>query len=144
VLFHTLEPDGFTTEEISAARMVGQHLGFALARSTLVARLRAEVERRTAAELDLREALASAEAGNRAKDDFLAMVLASLERNAKLQTRLVDDLIDALRIVSGKLQCVSIEFDRCSVVTDAVDAHRGAAEAEGVLLTLDVGPQAVQ
>ena len=117
VLFHTLEADGFTTEEISAARMVGQHLGFALGRSTLVARLRAEVERRTAIESELRQAVASAEAGNRAKDDFLAMIshelraplttivgwvavlrsgkvpaegvakaVASLERNAKLQT----------------------------------------------------------
>ena len=175
VVFHTLEPDGFTTEEISAARMVGQHLGFALARSTLVTRLRAEAERRIAVESELREAVALAEAGNRAKDDFLAMVshelrapltsivgwvamlrsgkvpagdvakvLASVERNVKLQTRLVDDLIDASRIVIGKLQCVSTEFDLRSVVTDAVDAHRGAAEARGILLTSDVPPQAIQ
>jgi signal transduction histidine kinase len=175
VLFHTLEPDGFTTEEISAARMVGQHLGFALARSTLVARLRAEVERRTALESEFRQAAALAEASNRAKDDFLAMVshelrtplasiaewvavlrsgkapaedvakgLASVERNVKLQTRLVDDLIDASRIVTGKLQCVLTECDLRSIVIDVVDAHRGVAEARGILLTLDVQPQAVQ
>jgi signal transduction histidine kinase len=175
VLFYTLEPNGFTTEEINAARIVGQHLGFALTRSTLVARLRAEVERRTALESELRQAAALAEAGNRAKDDFLAMVshelrapltsivgwvamlrsgkvpaddvakaLASVERNVKLQTRLVDDLIDASRIVAGKLQCVSTEFDLRSVVTDAVDAHHGAAQASGILLTFDVPPQAVQ
>ena len=174
VLFHALEADGFTTEEISAARMVGQHLGFALGRSTLVARLRAEVERRTALESELRQAAALAEAGNRAKDDFLAMVshelrapltsivgwvavlrsgklppegmaklVTSLERNAKLQTRLVDDLIDASRIVAGKLQCDSTALDLRSVVTDAVDEHRGAAEASGVLLTFDAPPYAV-
>jgi signal transduction histidine kinase len=175
VIFHTREPDGFTTEEIGAARMVGQHLGFALARSTLVARLRAEAERRTAVEVELRQAAALAEAGNRAKDDFLAIVshelrtpltsivgwvamlrsgklpaddvakaLATLDRNVKLQTRLVDDLIDASRIVTGKLQCVSSEFDLRSAVTDTVDAYRGGAEASGILLTLDVPPQAVR
>ncbi len=175
VVFHTLEPGDFTTEEISAARMVGQQLGVALARSTLVARLRAEVERRSALESELRQAVALAEASNRAKDDFLAMVshelraplssivgwvamlrsgkvpaddlarvLASVERNVKLQTRLVDDLIDASRIVTGKLQCISTEFDLRSVVTDAVDAHRGAAEASDILLTLDVPPHAVR
>jgi signal transduction histidine kinase len=174
VLFHTLEPAGFTTEEITAARMVGQQLGSALARSTLVARLRAEVERRTAVESELRQAAALAEAGNRAKDDFLAMVshelrapltsivgwvamlrsgrvpaddmakvLASVERNVKLQTRLVDDLIDASRIVTGKLQCVSTELDLRSLVSDAVDAHRGAAEASGILLTVDVPREGV-
>jgi signal transduction histidine kinase len=174
VLFHTLEPAGFTTEEITAARMVGQQLGSALARSTLVARLRAEVERRTAVESELRQAAARAEAGNRAKDDFLAMVshelrapltsivgwvamlrsgrvpaddmakvLASVERNVKLQTRLVDDLIDASRIVTGKLQCVSTELDLRSLVSDAVDAHRGAAEASGILLTVDVPREGV-
>jgi signal transduction histidine kinase len=175
VLFHTLEPDGFGTEDISAARIVGQHLGFALARSALVARLRAEAQRRIAVESELREAAALAEAGSRAKDDFLAMVshelraplmsivgwvtmlragkvpadnvakvLGSVERNVKLQTRLVDDLIDASRIVTGKLQVVLTEFDLRSVVIDAVDAHRGAAEARHISLTLDVPPQAVQ
>ena len=175
VLFHTLEPDGFGTEDISTARIVGQHLGFALARSALVARLRVEAQRRIAVESELREAAALAEAGSRAKDDFLAMVshelrapltsivgwvtmlragkvpadnvakvLGSVERNVKLQTRLVDDLIDASRIVTGKLQCVLTEFDLRSVVIDAVDAHRGAAEARHISLTLDVPPQAVQ
>ncbi len=175
LIFHTLEPGGFTTEEISAARMVGQHLGVALARLALLARLRAEVERRTAVESELRQAAAAAEAGNRAKDDFLAMishelrtpltaivggvavlrsgrvpaedaakVLASVERNVKFQTRLIDDLIDASRIVAGKLQCVMIEFDLRSAVTDAIDAYRGAAEARGISLTLDVPSQAVQ
>ena len=175
VIFHSWEPGGFTTEEISAARMVGQHLGVALARLALLARLRAEVERRTAVESELRQAAAAAEAGNRAKDDFLAMishelrtpltaivggvavlrsgrvpaedaakVLASVERNVKFQTRLIDDLIDASRIVAGKLQCVMIEFDLRNAVTDAIDAYRGAAETRGISLTLDVPPQAVQ
>lgn len=174
VLFHTFEPAGFTTEEIATARVVGQHLGFALTHSTLVARLREEVERRTALESELRQTAALADASNRAKDDFLAMVSHelrapltsivgwvsmlragkvpadgvakvhdSLDRNVKLQTRLVDDLIDASRIVTGQLQCGSAEFDLRSVVVDAVDALRGSAEASGVPLTMAVPPQAV-
>ena len=174
VLFHTFEPAGFTTEEIGAARVVGQHLGFALTHSTLVARLRDEVERRTALESELRQTAALADASNRAKDDFLAMVShelrapltsivgwvsmlragkvpaegvakvhESLDRNVKLQTRLVDDLIDASRIVTGQLQCGSGEFDLCSVVVDAVDAYRGSAEASGVALSMAVPPLAV-
>ena len=167
VLFHTFEPGGFTTAEISAARTVGQHLGFALARSTLS-------ERRTVVESELRQAVASAEAGNRAKDDFLAMVshelrtplqsivgwvamlragkvppeavakvLTSVDRNVKLQVRLLDDLIDASRIITGKLQCLSVEFDLRSAVIDSVDAYRGAANEKGILLTVDVPQQTV-
>ena len=74
LVFETFEPTGFSAEEIDAARIVGQHLGFALTRSAMTLRLQAEAERRTALEADLRRAAASAEEANRAKDAFLAMV----------------------------------------------------------------------
>jgi len=169
LVFETYEPAGFSAEEIDAARIVGQHLGFALTRSAMTLRLHAEAERRTALEADLRRAAASAEEANRAKDAFLAMVshelrsplntiagwvavlrsgrtpadqmtrvLESLDRNVQLETRLVDDLIDTSRIVTGKLNLISTEFDLRSAVSDAVEAYRSIAEARGVILTMEI------
>ena len=74
LIFETAEPAGFHAKDIEAARIVGQHLGFALAGSATTLRLQVEVERRTALESELRHAAASAEAANRTKDDFIAMV----------------------------------------------------------------------
>jgi signal transduction histidine kinase len=174
LIFETAEPAGFHAKEIEAARIVGQHLGFALAGSATTLRLQVEVERRTALESELRHAAASAEAANRAKDDFIAMVshelrsplntivgwvgvlrsgrlpadqmtklLESLDRNVRLQTRLVDDLIDASRITAGKLHLIPTEFDLRNTVSDVFEAYRGAAEVAGVTLAMEIPPNAV-
>ena len=174
LIFETSDPVGFHAQEIDAARIVGQHLGVALAGSAITLQLRAEVERRTTLEVELRRTAASAEAANRAKDNFLAMIshelrsplntivgwvailrsgqlpadqmatlVDSLERNVRLQTRLVNDLIDASRIAAGKLQLMPSDFDLRSAVIDAFDAYRGAAEAGGLTLTMEIPQETV-
>src|SRR6185295_9119130 len=51
--------------------------------------------------------------------DQMTRVLESLDRNVQLETRLVDDLIDTSRILTGKLNLISTEFDLRNAVSDA-------------------------
>lgn len=62
-------------------------------------------------------------------------------RNARAQARLVDDILDVSRIVSGKLQLHLGRLDDVSpVVAAAVEALRPQAEARGVALEARLGP----
>jgi signal transduction histidine kinase/ActR/RegA family two-component response regulator len=57
-----------------------------------------------------------------------------IQRNARLQRQLIDELLDVSRIVAGKLELELAPTDLRSVVTAAVDTMRPAAEAKGVVL----------
>src|SRR5215813_8412999 len=60
--------------------------------------------------------------------------LQTLERNARAQTRLVEDLLDVSRIVSGKTRLNLEATDLARVVESALDSARPAAEARGIRL----------
>jgi len=63
-------------------------------------------------------------------------------RNTSTQTQLVEDLLDLSRVVTGRMR---LTFEPCelgSLVTDAVDAVRPAADAKGVALVTVPGPDA--
>lgn len=106
-----------------------------------------------------------AEAANRAKDEFLAILshelrtpltailawtqllrtgrladgqaaeaLDRIERSARLQTRIVDDLLDVSRIVAGKLTITRAPVLVASIVQDAVAALGREAASRGVAL----------
>jgi PAS domain S-box-containing protein len=57
-----------------------------------------------------------------------------IERNARTQLQLIEDLLDTARIVSGKLRLESRKLDINPVLTDAVDMMRLTAETKGVRL----------
>jgi PAS domain S-box-containing protein len=59
-----------------------------------------------------------------------------IERNAKTQLRLIEDLLDTARIVSGKLRLEARPLDIGPVLADAFDMVRPAAEAKGVRLRI--------
>lgn len=117
-------------------------------------------------ESELRRA---AESANRAKDEFLATVshelrnpltailgwsrllianrdpqrlekgLAVIERNARAQARLIEDILDMSRIVTGK---VVLELRRVhleGIIKNAVESIRPAASAKGIRLELELG-----
>lgn len=110
-----------------------------------------------------RAARAEVEAGNRAKDEFLAVLshelrtplqpilgwvkllrqghldeatitrgLNTIERNAKVQGQLIEDLLDVSRIVAGRLSVQLHTVDLSAVIDLAIDAVRPAAEARSV------------
>jgi len=58
--------------------------------------------------------------------------LETIDRNARAQARLVDDLLDVSRIVSGKLRLVIAEVDLRGIVASVIDTLRPAAMARGV------------
>ncbi|MFY9823617.1 MAG: chemotaxis protein CheB [Thermoanaerobaculia bacterium] len=66
----------------------------------------------------------------------LARGLAAIERNVQAQARLVEDLLDAARITTGKLRLSPFIIDLLPVVEAAVETVRAAADAKGVVLDL--------
>ena len=58
--------------------------------------------------------------------------LDTIERNARAQSQLVDDLLDVSRIITGKLRMDVRPADPNSFIDAAVEAVRPAAEAKGV------------
>jgi PAS domain S-box-containing protein len=71
-----------------------------------------------------------------------AKALETIERNARAQAQLVDDLLDVSRIITGKLRMDVRPADPNSFIDAAVDAVRPAADAKGVRMqkVVDTGP----
>lgn len=69
--------------------------------------------------------------------------LETVERSARAQSQLIDDLLDISRIITGKLRLEIDTLDLSKVIVAAIDAARPAAEAKGirlqVLLDSEVG-----
>jgi signal transduction histidine kinase/ActR/RegA family two-component response regulator len=66
--------------------------------------------------------------------------LETLERNARAQTRLVEDLLDVSRIVSGKTRLNVESADLGRIVEAAVEYIRPGADGRGVQLHASVQP----
>ncbi|MEA5625912.1 PAS domain-containing protein [Nostoc sp. UHCC 0251] len=63
-----------------------------------------------------------------------AEALATIERNAKLQTQLIDDLLDVAKILRGKLSIDASPVNLAFVIESAIDTVRTAAVAKSILL----------
>ncbi len=130
----------------------------------------AQIQRRDG---ELERARDEAEAGNRAKDEFLAVVshelrtpltpilswvrllaggalddsasrraLASIERNARSQAQLIDDLLDVSRIMAGKVRLDIQQLELPSIIDAAIDSTRPAADAKQIRVQAIVDPRA--
>lgn len=73
-----------------------------------------------------------------AEDSRIARASASIERATQAQSKLIDDLLDVSRIVSGKLLLDLAPVDFEAVVRGAVDIAQHAAQAKSVELDLVV------
>jgi PAS domain S-box-containing protein len=62
----------------------------------------------------------------------LDRALEIIERNARAQARLIDDLLDVSRIITGNLQLDLHPINLAPVVATAIDALRPAAVAKGI------------
>lgn len=74
------------------------------------------------------------------RPDVAERALESLERNARAQAQLVEDLLDVSRIVSGKLQIRNERVDLSAVIAAAVETVRPAADARRVTLQVTADP----
>ncbi|HYU41265.1 MAG TPA: ATP-binding protein [Vicinamibacteria bacterium] len=67
-----------------------------------------------------------------------ARAIATIDRNARAQTQLIEDILDVSRIVAGKLSLDVRAVDLSAVIEGALDSVRHAAEAKGVRLVTEI------
>jgi PAS domain S-box-containing protein len=79
---------------------------------------------------------------NKFDETTAANALETIERNAKAQARIVEDLMDVSRIITGKLRLDVQAVELATVVAAAVEAIRPAAEAKNIRLQALLDPQA--
>jgi PAS domain S-box-containing protein len=73
--------------------------------------------------------------------DRINRAVTVIERNAKAQIQIIEDLLDSARITTGKLRIEPARIDLVPVLQTAVDTVRPAASAKGVTLVLDCEPK---
>ena len=69
-----------------------------------------------------------------------ARALETIERNAKLQSQLIEDILDVSRIIRGKLRLNINPIDLVSVIESAIDAVRPAAYAKAIQIESFLSP----
>ncbi|MBC7970768.1 MAG: PAS domain S-box protein [Verrucomicrobia bacterium] len=150
----------------------GQPRGSVGAFLDITDRKRTEAEREQLLERE-RIAREQAEAANRIKDEFLAVLshelrtplnpiigwiqllrkgtldqpttaiaLETIERNAKLQTQLIEDLLDISRILQGKLALKLDAVDLAATIEAAKETVRLAAESKSIAIQTELEPTA--
>ena len=74
----------------------------------------------------------------KAKDPEVQQALATIERNARAQTRIIEDVLDVGRIISGKLRLEIAPVKVADTIEGAVQALRPAADAKAVRFVVEV------
>lgn len=72
----------------------------------------------------------------------LAQGLATIERNARAQNEIIEDLLDMSRIISGKVRLDVQRIDLAPALEAAIDTMRPAADAKGIRLQAVLDPVA--
>jgi signal transduction histidine kinase len=65
-----------------------------------------------------------------------------IERNARAQARLIDDVLDVSRIIAGKLRIERHPVDVARVVSAALDAVGPSAAGKGIAISVEIAPNA--
>ncbi|HEY9803996.1 MAG TPA: PAS domain-containing protein [Leptolyngbyaceae cyanobacterium] len=77
------------------------------------------------------------------KEETIQQALETIERNAKLQTQLIDDLLDVSRILRGKLSLNISVVDLRTTVKAGLETVRLAAEAKSIEVHTKLGDEPV-
>jgi signal transduction histidine kinase len=76
--------------------------------------------------------------GGNLPPDRVSQALATIDRNVRAQSQLIDDLLDVSRIISGKLSLLMEPTDLVEVVRAAVEAVRPAAADKNIEIRTEV------
>ena len=79
---------------------------------------------------------------NHADPADLAQGLATIERNARAQTQIIENLLDMSRIISGKVRLDVQRIDLAPALEAAIETMRPAADAKGIRLQSVLDPVA--
>ncbi|MDI1435398.1 response regulator [Polyangium sorediatum] len=71
-------------------------------------------------------------------DEFLRRGLGTIERNARTQAKLIDDLLDMSRIISGRLSLELEAVDLAEMLETMLESAEPAAKTKGIRLELSV------
>lgn len=68
--------------------------------------------------------------------------LETIERNARVQAQIIEDLLDMSRIISGKVRLDVQRLDLASIVQAAIDTSRPAGDAKDIVIRAVLDPHA--
>lgn len=68
--------------------------------------------------------------------------LETIDRNAKAQAQLIEDILDVSRVITGKLRLNMAPVDVASIINAAIDSVQLAAESKGIKLAVTLDPSA--
>ena len=77
------------------------------------------------------------QSGALADDDQRRQAVNAIERNAKTQTRLIEDLLDVSRMIQGRVSLTVAPIDVRGVIESAVETIRHAATAKDISIQVD-------
>lgn len=73
-------------------------------------------------------------------EDTRRSAIETIERSARMQAKLINDLVDSARVASGKIRLEYRPTEIFSVVRNVVDAQRPAIDTRGLTYKVDTGP----
>jgi PAS domain S-box-containing protein len=73
-------------------------------------------------------------------DQEMTQALETIDRNARIQGQIIEDLLDMSRIISGKVRLDVQPLDLPGILLEAVDTMRTSASAKGVRLQTVIDP----
>ncbi|HWO01569.1 MAG TPA: ATP-binding protein, partial [Blastocatellia bacterium] len=157
----TLEPRRFTEDDLKLLQLAADRVAVAIERARLYeaeqrARLEAEAANRMKDEFlatvshELRSPLnsilgwVSLMREGKLDEEATARALETVERSARAQNRIISDLLDVSRIISGQLRLNVRPLEPAGIIEAAVEAVRPAADGKSVRLDVvldrDAGP----
>jgi signal transduction histidine kinase/DNA-binding response OmpR family regulator len=74
-------------------------------------------------------------------ESHMSRAIETIERNARSQSQLIDDLLDVSRIITGKLQIEARPVDLSAVIEAAIDAVRPGLEAKSIQFENEVNAE---
>src|ERR1700751_2148826 len=78
--------------------------------------------------------------GRKNLDQKMTQALETIDRNARIQGQIIEDLLDMSRIISGKVRLDVQPLDLPGILLEAVDTMRTSASAKGVRLQTVIDP----
>ena len=68
------------------------------------------------------------------RGDELKQGLDTIERNARVQAQIIEDLLDMSRLVSGKVRLDVEQIDLPAILNESIDTVRATSDAKGIRL----------